>query len=831
MAARAPFRGGPLPAVLRIEDDDAERRKIPDCFRKPSGCANGQSKAKVPAARRTRVCRRETGAPLTLPERLSVRPLSGSSTSSELFSYGKTIRRPLRDVLQRNGRHVCTVNRPLSSSCLQPAGSFRSSIGFFDETTRARTSGGSEARRTRFHICAREELTVISGSGRPAGDLLRKDGTLQVRDASVGAPPIFRPPAEESEKGFSMTGSSTLLLPGAPPEVRRLLAAAPSVRMLGSTDELFELAFGGSGRDRYEVKYRIPEKGKVTEATVARVKNGIAVNYPEPRMRRRDPDCMLIGDELPTDKPRFASRFGYPFSEIERLTADWLSQQKLAVFGFRAGPEHLGIDAVVIAPDNAGFFLFGLALLQGVLPVEKLDETFKPRGVIYVAPPFRHTHFDGRQVVVHARGADYHRMYSFNLYPGPSAKKGVYGMLLAIGEQERWITLHCSTVSVLTPYGNEAVFLHEAPSGGGKTEMNSLPHREPDGQLIVGRNLVSQQMLHANLPRSCQLFPLTDDMATAHPSHQDGSGLLSVEDAEDGWFVRTDHVVRVSDDPFLVSLTAQPPEPLLFLNIDAPPGSRAMIIDPIEDAPGKVCSNPRVIIPRRIVPDIKSGPQTVDYRSFGVRQPPCYRGAVSFGIAPFVSVLSPGLAWLWRLAAPRGHKNPSIDGGAAMESEGVGSYWPFATGRRVDAANLLLTQIRETRATRFLLFPNQHVGAWQVSFMPQWISREFFARRKYGGPLRQLLRPTRCPLFGWTLKEMIVEGFQVPNELLQPELQPEVGTETYDEGARMLTGFFRKELTSYLTPELDPLGRRLIEACLSGCSAAEIEALLPSGAR
>ena len=64
-----------------------------------------------------------------------------------------------------------------------------------------------------------------------------------------------------------------------------------------------------------------------------------------------------------------------------------------------------------------------------------------------------------------------------------------------------------------------------------------------------------------------------------------------------------------------------------------------------------------------------------------------------------------------------------------MSSEGVGSFWPFATGRRVTQANLLLRQIVDTPRTRFVLVPNQHVGAWHTGFMPQWLAREYLARR------------------------------------------------------------------------------------------------------
>jgi len=46
-----------------------------------------------------------------------------------------------------------------------------------------------------------------------------------------------------------------------------------------------------------------------------------------------------------------------------------------------------------------------------------------------------------------------------------------------------------------------------------------------------------------------------------------------------------------------------------------------------------------------------------------------------------------------------------------MSSEGVGSYWPFATGRRVVQANLLLEQFRQSPSTRYILVPNQHIGS------------------------------------------------------------------------------------------------------------------------
>src|SRR5512145_190565 len=92
------------------------------------------------------------------------------------------------------------------------------------------------------------------------------------------------------------------------PDVAEILAAAPSVVVPGTLAELLDLSVGGAGRDSFEVAYDVPGKGRVVEATVARVRNGISANYPEPYMRRRDPDCMVVADGLPTDKERFAER-------------------------------------------------------------------------------------------------------------------------------------------------------------------------------------------------------------------------------------------------------------------------------------------------------------------------------------------------------------------------------------------------------------------------------------------------------------------------------------------------------------------------------------------
>lgn len=612
-------------------------------------------------------------------------------------------------------------------------------------------------------------------------------------------------------------------------ELQELMAVAPSFTVVRNIEELVELAAGGKGSDYQEVRYDLPDGQSYLEAEVLRTKNGIAANYTEVYMRRRDPNCMVIADSFPTDKPTFEGRFGHSFDELRAETFDWLKTQHLGMFYYHAGQPGMGYNAVAVIPANAGFFGLGLALLQGIIDPMELPEDFSPEAVIYTAPPFRHTHFEGKQVVVHNRQPGKYEMFSYNLYPGPSAKKGVYGMLIGQGEEEGWVTAHCSTVRVVTPYDNVITLMHEGASGGGKSEMLQQPHRSPEGSLLLGKNILTGEKRMLDLPRTCDLEPVTDDMALCHPKLQKNDGKLWLEDAEDAWFIRVDHIEDYGTDMVLEKITAKPEKPLLFLNIEAVPGGRAMIWDHKQDAPGVPCPNPRVILPRNIVPGIYSDPVRVDIRSIGLRTPPCTQENPNYGIVGIMHMLPPALAWLWRLVAPRGHANPSIIQTKGISSEGVGSYWPFATGKKVKQANLLLEQIVETPDVKYILTPNQHIGAWKTSFIPQWLSREYLARKGNAEFLPEQLSPSRCSLLGYAMNKMKLERIEIPKWMLKVEYQEEVGKEAYDQGAKILYDFFEKTLAQFQEDSLSPLGQQIIECCLDHGSVTDYENLFKKG--
>ena len=605
-----------------------------------------------------------------------------------------------------------------------------------------------------------------------------------------------------------------------------ILGSAPEVTLAQSREEILAMALGGKVEGTYDVAYNVQGMGYYTEATVTKCTNGLVVNYPESYMRRRDPDSLVVADDLPTDKPQYKDLFGEAFSPLRQEVFEWLKSQPLLVLPFWAGGESLNCPALLIGPRNAAFFAGGLADLQGFIPVSELPAHFAPKAVVYLAPPFRHTHFNKKQVVVHNRTKGLHEIFSFNLYPGPSAKKGIYGALIHIGELEGWLTLHGSTVKVVTPYDNSLVILHEGASGSGKSEMIEQMHLEPDGRIMLAQNIISGERLYLSINETCGLLPVTDDMALCQDSYQNSGRRLVVKDAEAGWFLRVNHITHYGTDPQHERLCLHPTEPLIFLNMKGVPGSTCLIWEHIMDAPGQPCPNPRVIVPRHQVPGVINEPTEVDVRSFGVRTPPCTSQNPTYGIIGMLHVLPPALAWLWRLVAPRGHDNPSITCTTGMTGEGVGSYWPFATGRMVDQANLLLQQIIKTPSTRYKLIPNQYIGAYNVGFMPQWITREYLARRGSVKFKPEQTVAARCPLLGYALESLKIDGNYMPKGLLQTNLQLEVGEEAYDKGAGMLMDFFSQELEQFQAQDLCSEGKRIIKCFFDGGSVDDYSKLI-----
>ena len=216
-------------------------------------------------------------------------------------------------------------------------------------------------------------------------------------------------------------------------------------------------------------------------------------------------------------------------------------------------------------------------------------------------------------------------MFSYNLYPGPSAKKGIYGVLLANSETNNQITLHGSTVQVVTPYDNVTTIMHEGASGSGKSEMLEYAHRMEDGRHLLGQNIITDENRKLVLNQACTLHPVTDDMALCLKSGISSSEYLTCADAESAWFVRLDHIKEYGTDPLLEHMTIRPPEPLIFLSLESTPDATCLIWDHSKDAPDVFCPNPRVILPRRFMPNHVDEMVEVMFRNIGIRPPPAQR--------------------------------------------------------------------------------------------------------------------------------------------------------------------------------------------------------------
>ena len=74
-----------------------------------------------------------------------------------------------------------------------------------------------------------------------------------------------------------------------PVDVRAALDACANIIIPTTRAALYQLALGPDGGARFIVEYDV-NGAQVPEADVVRCKNGIAVDYPEDYMPRRDPD-------------------------------------------------------------------------------------------------------------------------------------------------------------------------------------------------------------------------------------------------------------------------------------------------------------------------------------------------------------------------------------------------------------------------------------------------------------------------------------------------------------------------------------------------------------
>jgi hypothetical protein len=100
------------------------------------------------------------------------------------------------------------------------------------------------------------------------------------------------------------------------------------------------------------------------------------------------------------------------------------------------------------------------------------------------------------------------------------------------------------------------------------------------------------------------------------------------------------------------------------------------------------------------------------------------------------------------------------------------------------------------------------------------------ARRGTGKFRDGQLEESRCALLGYCLSGLRINGQEIPHTLLQVHDQVEVGTDGYDAGAHILEQFFKDELKNYITDDLNPLGKKIIDVVMQGGKLADYEAVM-----
>jgi hypothetical protein len=97
-----------------------------------------------------------------------------------------------------------------------------------------------------------------------------------------------------------------------PPHMREVLSAAPLVQVPENRPQLLDWALGrptgttdwrlGNRDDHgvYEAIFHVPGRpnglGRIVVDVVTKARIGLAINFPDHAMRRRDPDALVIGD-------------------------------------------------------------------------------------------------------------------------------------------------------------------------------------------------------------------------------------------------------------------------------------------------------------------------------------------------------------------------------------------------------------------------------------------------------------------------------------------------------------------------------------------------------
>lgn len=543
------------------------------------------------------------------------------------------------------------------------------------------------------------------------------------------------------------------------------------------------------------------------EGEIIRVKEGFVINLADKHMRVRDSKALVVADSGATTHDRFTSRFQRDFSEDRSKHFSYLQIQDLVVTGFTI-PQTKEL-VVVVAPKKYQIFNYTQSEIMGFKQISMAElENGKIASVIYLNPESRHTLYEGKQVVTHDRSRGLHEIFANGLYPGPSCKKGIYGVLLERAEQaiknfnkKIWTIPHAACAAVKGHSNKLYFFAHMGPSGAGKTEIT-----EPltKGEYCIANHPDGSQ-LKIDVKKAATVSLQQDDFGYGQVGKIKGFLRFIMINLEKAFFIRTDSVLSKHDNTELQEIVRTAPKKgkrLVFLSYDVQPNQSVCLFKPLEN-----CKNPRVVVPSSLFPEFHDNPAAVDFCSFGIRAPKSTKENPDYGVIGMGQILSAKQFLAWSLCCPLGEKNPSIASSTSgLVSEGVGAFQAFLVGDRIAHANALWEIFNQVeKKTVFGLFPNQNIGAYQVNW-PQRIIRDGLVSANFSQLNADNLDESGSPILGKVFSSFDFQDQQLPAQLLNPKLQPELGEEAYSQGCAKLEKFFWETLGGYLKPNLEKEG-------------------------
>lgn len=622
---------------------------------------------------------------------------------------------------------------------------------------------------------------------------------------------------------FLLTAQSGLLA-SMPPTVRdlvgRALCGGRTVQVANSFQDL-EPFVCPSPTDVYSVIYDDLGGEPFGEAVVTRATNVLAVNFPDPRMRKRPshPRAITIGDEGQSCQMHVREAYSVEPQAVLNGATTWLANQDLLCVVLRCGPEvtavrpqspvNLADDwaymrTLMVLPHTSAWLPAAMSIIHGIEPL-RADGTLPPlEGVILGAYGLRKGMFRGEQTAVHFRRARQPTIVIANgSYPGHGAKKTMMGLAIAKEAAAGSFLHHAAVTLVECPGGGTTTFMLIAPSGGGKTEV---AQKLPPGEVLIARWRNGTSVLL--LPSQCEPHPVCDDIWVMPPWLQQGSGRGTGFSFERGLFNRVNDANRRGVLPVEDAILAAAKQDVLVVNFHASPGQVVETHDHAREENGAKNTNPRMIHANGTMPGWVNGAHVIDTVAYGVT---CVETTAD---KPFGAVLGlwhampAALMWAFVYAGPRASASVSQDGAVGNEplcTEPFGTCSPFATVPRRELGLNLFRQIASWWATNMLVLPVKYIGDRAVGFSPARLAREAHAR-KASGTAKWKLEPARAPFLGRHVMDLEIAGNWFAIGLEDVSRQGQLGEAGYDRAAAYLHGVCWKELALLRTDFMEWLG-------------------------